>query len=44
MASAAGFTPLHYAVLLDRASVIDRLLKAGADPSRRDSSGETPAR
>ncbi|KAL1528485.1 hypothetical protein AB1Y20_009828 [Prymnesium parvum] len=38
----AGGTPLHSAAAHARASVVSVLLEAGADPSAKDDSGETP--
>ncbi|PTL75612.1 hypothetical protein DAT35_54125 [Vitiosangium sp. GDMCC 1.1324] len=39
-----GWTPLHQQVRFkDRGPVIEVLLKAGADPTRKDSEGHTPA-
>lgn len=35
-------TPLHFAVLKNRADMVDLLLSLGADPATRDDSGYTP--
>ena len=35
-------TPLHYAVLGDRAELVEMLLAAGADPSIRNDDGHLP--
>jgi hypothetical protein len=37
-----GLTPLHYACHEGHADLVDKLLKAGADASKRDAKGNTP--
>ena len=42
-ASYSGFTPLHYAVLLNNKTFIEYLLDKGADPTLENNRGYTPA-
>ena len=37
-----GFTPLHYAAMIGRIEIANKLLALGADPSIRNEFGETP--
>ena len=40
--SYSGFTPLHYAILLDDIEVVQYLLDNGADPKTENNRGHTP--
>ena len=41
-ASYSGFTPLHYAVVMDDERLIEYLLEHGADPTLENNRGYTP--
>ena len=43
-ASYSGFTPLHYAVVMDDESLVRYLLEHGADPTIENNRGLTPDR